>query len=129
MHPEYVRTGEPWIDPRVSGTSPPSPPTTASRAPAYAPRACRWQEPDGGFATVGDGAGRTDLHASIDTEGRTTDRRADFDTVYGDWAELAERDSPRPNGQPADTRTRVRHGSDYPASPPPCAPPRTTRAT
>ena len=40
---------------------------------------------------MGDGAGRTDLHASIDTEGRTTDRRADFDTVYGDWDDARAR--------------------------------------
>jgi FO synthase len=26
-----------------------------------------------------------DLHAAIDTEGRSADRRADFDSVYGDW--------------------------------------------
>jgi FO synthase len=47
-----------------------------------------WQEPDAGFA-VG-GTGRTDLHETIDTTGRTGDRRTDFDTVYGDWAEVAE---------------------------------------
>jgi FO synthase len=33
--------------------------------------------------------GRTDLHETIDTTGRTADRRSDFDTVYGDWAEVA----------------------------------------
>ena len=43
-----------------------------------------WQEPD---ATVD--SGRVDLHETIDTTGRTSDRRSDFDTVYGDWAEVA----------------------------------------
>ena len=36
-------------------------------------------------------AGRTDLHASIDTTGRTADRRADFEDVYGDWSMLRDR--------------------------------------
>ena len=75
-------------------TSPPWPgstaPAPASRAPAYAPNRRRWQEPDGGFTALGDGTGRTDLHASIDTEGRTADRRDDFDTVYGGWDALKE---------------------------------------
>jgi FO synthase len=43
-----------------------------------------WQEPDGGLDTVG----RADLHETIDTTGRTDDRRGDFDSVYGDWTEL-----------------------------------------
>ncbi|HET7475645.1 MAG TPA: 5-amino-6-(D-ribitylamino)uracil--L-tyrosine 4-hydroxyphenyl transferase CofH, partial [Dermatophilaceae bacterium] len=32
---------------------------------------------------------RTDLFATIDTTGRTGDRRSDFDDVYGDWKEVA----------------------------------------
>src|SRR5439155_10034794 len=46
-----------------------------------------WQEPDGGLDTVG----RADLHSTIDTVGRTGDRRGDFDSVYGDWEELRRR--------------------------------------
>ena len=38
--------------------------------------------------------GRTDLHATIDTAGRTDDRRGDFDSVYGDWAEVAGKVTP-----------------------------------
>ncbi len=89
VHPEYVRAGEPWIDPRLS-------PHVAALAaedglarPGVRPRGLPWQEPDGGFAT-GAGRGRTDLHSSVDTEGRTTDRRDDFDEVYGDWDVLRE---------------------------------------
>ncbi len=87
-HPEYVRTGEPWIDPRVSGHVAALATDDGLARPGVRPAGLRWQEPDGGFATVGTGSGRTDLHASIDTEGRTADRRADFDTVYGDWESL-----------------------------------------
>ena len=50
-----------------------------------------WQEPDGGW---GEASGRTDLHTAIDAAGRTTDRRADFAEVYGDWAEVATRIAP-----------------------------------
>jgi FO synthase len=92
-HPEYVRAGEPWIDPRVSGhvaalagddglVSPEI--TEGTRRPVGLP----WQEPDGGFAVVGGGTGRTDLHEAVDTEGRSADRRSDFENVYGDWDEL-----------------------------------------
>ena len=44
-----------------------------------------WQEPDGGLVSR---TGRTDLHATVDTTGRTSDRRSDFDDVYGDWDAL-----------------------------------------
>src|SRR5439155_778315 len=49
------------------------------------------QEPDGGWGLARDGSGRTDLHVTIDTTGRTHDRREDFAEVYGDWNEIAER--------------------------------------
>jgi len=83
VHPQYVVAGEPWIDPRVSGhvAALAGPDGLASGVRAAG---LPWQEPDGGFAAVG----RTDLHASIDTVGRTNDRRDDFDSVYGDWEVL-----------------------------------------
>ena len=65
------------------GTSPPSPtrgPASRTRPPAR--EGMPWQEPDGGW---GDASGRTDLHVSIDTIGRSADRREDFSEVYGDW--------------------------------------------
>jgi FO synthase len=88
-HPSYVLAGEPWIDPRVSGHVAAIAQDDGLARPGVRPEGLPWQEPDGGFATVG-GTGRTDLHASIDTAGRTADRRADFDTVYGDWDALRE---------------------------------------
>ncbi|MCX6397292.1 MAG: bifunctional FO biosynthesis protein CofGH [Propionibacteriales bacterium] len=92
-HPEFVRAGEPWIDPRVSAHVAAlagddglvsSEITDGTRRPSGLP----WQEPDGGFASVGGGTGRTDLHASVDTEGRSAEVRSDFENVYGDWDEL-----------------------------------------
>ena len=64
-----------------------------------------WQEPDGGW---GESSGRTDLHVSIDTTGRTKDRRDDFEEVYGDWTEIAGRiEAPRPAGAPERLRSEV----------------------
>ena len=86
VHPEYVRAGEPWIDPRVSGHVAALAQDDGLAAPGRRARGLPWQEPDGGFASVG----RTDLHAAIDTEGRATDRRDDFESVYGSWDSLRE---------------------------------------
>jgi FO synthase len=88
VYPEYVRAwydGAQWIDPRLSPhvRALADPVTGLARADAR-PQGIPWQEPD---ATVD--SGRIDLHATIDTAGRTADRRSDFDTVYGDWADVA----------------------------------------
>ncbi len=87
VHPEYVVAGEPWIDPRVSAHVAALADDDGLLRVGVRPIGLPWQEPDGGFASVG----RTDLHASVDTEGRTDDRRSDFDEVYGDWDELRAR--------------------------------------
>ncbi|WP_326555958.1 bifunctional FO biosynthesis protein CofGH [Micromonospora sp. NBC_01813] len=108
IYPEYVRRGESWLDPRLvphvsalaeAGTGL----ADASAAPVGRP----WQEPEEVFTSVG----RVDLHASIDTEGRTGDRRGDFDQVYGDWAEVAGRVSvPAGGGVGADGDANLRAG-------------------
>lgn len=99
VHPEYVtRTlvgGENWVDPRVSShvaTLAGSDGLALSDVKAVG---LQWQEPDGGTESVG----RTDLHTSVDTSGRTNDRRDDFDTVYGDWESV--RDAAEVTGAPA----------------------------
>ncbi len=94
VHPEYVRAGEPWIDPRVSGHVASLAQDDGLAVPGRKPSGLRWQEPDGGFASVG----RTDLHESIDTDGRTADRRDDFESVYGSWDALRESMSSRADG-------------------------------
>jgi FO synthase len=86
VHPEYVRAGEPWLDPRVSGHVAALATDDGLARPGVRPVGLPWQEPDGGFASVG----RTDLFAAVDTEGRTDDRRSDFADVYGDWASVQE---------------------------------------
>lgn len=84
IYPEYVRAGEPWLDPRLlPHVGALAEPATGLAVESARPVGRPWQEPD---ETYG---GRTDLHATIDTTGRTEDRRGDFDHVYGDWSEVA----------------------------------------
>src|SRR6266567_1458221 len=86
-YPGYLR--EPWLDPRLAAhvAALADPATGLARAGAM-PGGLPWQEPDGGW---GNAAGRTDLHVTIDTTGRTKDRRDDFAEVYGDWGEIGAR--------------------------------------
>ncbi|WP_243056761.1 bifunctional FO biosynthesis protein CofGH [Nocardioides sp. SR21] len=86
VHPEYVRQGEPWLDPRVSAHVAALATDDGLARPDVRPTGLPWQEPDGGFASVG----RTDLFSAVDTEGRTDDRRSDFANVYGDWDSVRE---------------------------------------
>jgi FO synthase len=77
-HAPYL--AEPWLDPRLQAH------VDALRddrglAADVLPKGLPWQEPDGGLVSKG----RTDLHATVDTAGRSSDRRSDFDDVYGDW--------------------------------------------
>ena len=82
IYPGYIR--EPWLDPRLRAhVAALADPRTGLAADGAMPAGLPWQEPDGGW---GEAAGRTDLHVTIDSIGRTADRRADFAEVYGDWA-------------------------------------------
>ncbi|HEY6294656.1 MAG TPA: 7,8-didemethyl-8-hydroxy-5-deazariboflavin synthase CofG, partial [Streptosporangiaceae bacterium] len=86
IYPPYLR--EPWLDPRLVGhVAALADPVTGLAADGAVPHGRPWQEPDGGWGS----SGRTDLHVTIDTTGRTHDRRDDFAEVYGDWDEIAER--------------------------------------
>ena len=99
VHPEYVVTGEPWLDPRVAGHVAALAGPDGLARPGVRPVGLPWQEPDGGIVPTGAGTGRTDLHTEVDSTGRTHDRRADFDTVYGDWDEVratVRREKPLP---------------------------------
>jgi FO synthase len=87
VYPPYIR--EPWLDPRLARhVAALADPRTGLANEAALPRGISWQEPDGGW---GDASGRTDLFVTIDTAGRTQDRREDFAEVYGDWDSLSER--------------------------------------
>ncbi|MEV0805171.1 bifunctional FO biosynthesis protein CofGH [Micromonospora sp. NPDC050200] len=113
VYPEYVRAGDPWLDhrllPHVGALADPR---TGLAVEAARPVGRPWQEPD---ETYG---GRTDLHVTIDTTGRTGDRRGDFDSVYGDWSEVAGKVSAgaAPGGGAVDVRAGLRLAADEPAA-------------
>ncbi|WP_329187288.1 bifunctional FO biosynthesis protein CofGH [Actinacidiphila glaucinigra] len=113
VYPEFVRRGEPWLDPRLLPhvTALADPATGLAREDAEV-TGRPWQEPEEVFTA----AGRTDLHRTIDTEGRTGDRREDFDEVYGDWEALREQAAPGlvPDRIEADVRTALSVAADDP---------------
>jgi FO synthase len=97
IYPGYLR--EPWLDPRVAPhVAALADPATGLAREGAMPQGLTWQEPDGGW---GESTGRTDLHVTIDTAGRTADRRDDFAEVYGDWAEVGTRIEPAARREPA----------------------------
>ena len=125
IYPPYIR--EPWLDPRLARhVAALADPATGLAAADASPRGLPWQEPDGGWGQwAQDGSGRTDLHVTIDTTGRTHDRREDFAEVYGDWNEIAERTAvPAPDQAlrpPAGRPTSGRPTSGRPATGHPAA--------
>ncbi len=115
IYPGYIR--EPWLDPRLGAhVAALADPATGLAREGALPRGQPWQEPDGGW---GDASGRTDLHVTIDTDGRTGDRRDDFAEVYGDWAEVGTRIDPAarpsaPGSAPASGSRPQRDGQRAP---------------
>lgn len=91
--PPYVLAEAPWLDPRivphVRALADPGTGLARTRPDGgvLSPVGLPWQEPDAGWES----SGRTDLHAAVDTEGRSSDRRSDFNEVYGDWNALRAR--------------------------------------
>jgi FO synthase len=115
VYPRYVLAGEPWIDPRIAAhVDALADPDTGLADPATRAVGRPWQEPDGGLRH----SGRTDLHASIDTTGRTRDRRDDFDTVYGDWDAVRSdvRNARAPERLDGDVTAALRLAADDPAA-------------
>ncbi|MEU1757707.1 bifunctional FO biosynthesis protein CofGH [Micromonospora sp. NPDC005223] len=118
VYPEYVRAGEPWLDPRLlPHVTALADPATGLAVEAARPVGRPWQEPEEVYG------GRTDLHATIDVTGRTEDRRGDFDSVYGDWAEVAGKVAPEARagvplggGADADLRAGLRLAADDPGA-------------
>jgi FO synthase len=113
IYPEYVkRANEGWLDPRlaahVAALATPDGLADEEAIPVGKP----WQEPDDAY-----GSGRTDLFATIDTTGRTADRRSDFDDVYGDWKEVAAHISDSSEkSTPTDVLAGLKLASENPAA-------------
>ncbi|MEV0896298.1 bifunctional FO biosynthesis protein CofGH [Actinoplanes sp. NPDC049802] len=104
IYPEYVRRGdEGWLDPRIKAHVAALAESSGLAEPGASPVGLPWQEPDDAFGT-----GRTDLFKSIDTDGRSEDRRTDFDDVYGDWDEVAAHVKSAPRSMPTDVVAALR---------------------
>ena len=117
IYPKYALAGEPWLDPRVaSHVKALLEPETGLANEGAVPVGRPWQEPDPALETIG----RADLHETIDTTGRTADRRGDFSTVYGDWEAVAEHVSmpvaTAPERLDADVRKGLSIAADNPAA-------------
>ncbi|HEY6497905.1 MAG TPA: bifunctional FO biosynthesis protein CofGH [Streptosporangiaceae bacterium] len=112
IYPPYLR--EPWLDPRLAGhVQALVDPATGLANEAAMPQGRPWQEPDGGWQE----AGRTDLFTTIDSTGRTSDRRDDFAEVYGDWDEVKTRlAAPTPAPLDADVKAALRQAEKDPAA-------------
>ncbi|AVZ73613.1 7,8-didemethyl-8-hydroxy-5-deazariboflavin synthase [Streptomyces lunaelactis] len=113
VYPEFVRRGEPWLDPRLlPHVRALVDEETGLAREDVTPVGLPWQEPDEGFTA----SGRTDLHRTIDTTGRTSDRRDDFDEVYGDWEALREAAVPGmvPSRIDTDVRQALGQAADDP---------------
>ncbi|MFJ6667724.1 bifunctional FO biosynthesis protein CofGH [Streptomyces sp. NPDC091383] len=113
VYPEFVRRGEPWLDPRLRPhVAALADPETGLARPGALPAGLPWQEPEDTFTPTG----RTDLHRTIDTQGRTADRRDDYDEVYGDWDALREAAAPgmAPQRIDTDVREALRTAADDP---------------
>ncbi|WP_082950368.1 MULTISPECIES: bifunctional FO biosynthesis protein CofGH [unclassified Mycobacterium] len=81
--PRYVQAGAAWIDPRVRGHVLALADPATGLARDVNPVGLPWQEPDDVAS-----AGRVDLNAAIDTEGRATEARSDLDSAFGDWESI-----------------------------------------
>jgi FO synthase len=84
-HPGYLDV--PWLDPRLTAHVAALRGPDGLADPTARPTGLPWQEPDGGFEVT---SGRADLHVGIDKTGRSTERRSDFEDVYGDWSMLRD---------------------------------------
>ncbi|AXE26774.1 7,8-didemethyl-8-hydroxy-5-deazariboflavin synthase [Streptomyces globosus] len=113
VYPEFVQRGEPWLDPRLlPHVRALADPATGLARPDAEVTGRPWQEPEDAFTA----SGRTDLHTAVDTEGRTGDRRQDFDHVYGDWDALREAAAPgmAPEHIDTDVRAALSQAADAP---------------
>ncbi|WP_442785345.1 bifunctional FO biosynthesis protein CofGH [Amycolatopsis sp. H20-H5] len=112
VYPEYVKIGEPWLDPRLNAHLEALTDMKTGLAIEEAiPKGLPWQEPDGGWQQ----SGRTELHVEVDTTGRTEEKRSDFDSVYGDWKEIGANIKAAPAAFDHDVLAALRSAEKDPA--------------
>lgn len=89
-HPEYV-TRPSWTDPHVRCHVSAVSDAVGLANPDAEPIGLPWQTPDADYRSfaISQAGGRTELATDIDVAGRSGDRRGDFDSIYGDWEQVA----------------------------------------
>jgi FO synthase len=117
VYPRYVKAAQrqpgQWIDLRLTEhVNALADADTGLADESARPVGTQWQEPDGGLDTIG----RADLNETIDTTGRTADRRGDFESVYGDWESLREQLTSAPERLPGDVRVGLRLAAEDPGA-------------
>jgi FO synthase len=111
-HPHHVRAETPWLDPRIVPHVRALADAAGLAEEGVTPQGIPWQEPDAEWVSTG----RIDLQAAVDTEGRTDDRRSDFDEVYGDWTEIAARVHTELSTVDSDVRAALRSAERDPGA-------------
>jgi FO synthase len=111
-HPHYVRAETPWLDPRIVPHVRALADAAGLAEESVTPQGIPWQEPDAEWVS----SGRIDLQTAVDTQGRTDDRRSDFDEVYGDWTEIAARVHTELSTVDSDVRAALRSAERDPGA-------------
>jgi FO synthase len=111
-HPHYVRAETPWLDPRIVPHVRALADSAGLAEESVTPQGIPWQEPDAEWVS----SGRIDLQTAVDAEGRTDDRRSDFDEVYGDWTEIAARVHTELSTVDSDVRAALRSAERDPGA-------------
>ena len=129
VHPEYALRADPWLDARVRPhVRAVLDPRSGLALEGTRPTGRPWQESDDGVDALGtyerfaalNAGGRTSIHIDIDVQGRSADRRSDFDDVYGNWSTLRDDAEAIASGRgrhvrlDSDVRTGLRLASDSP---------------
>jgi FO synthase len=87
IYSNYVLSPERWVDPKMKSHIAALADSSGLAKAKIIPVGMPWQESGESLQSLG----RTDLGNSIDTTGRETDSRSDFDSIYGNWQSISEK--------------------------------------
>jgi FO synthase len=87
IYSNYVLSPERWVDPKMKSHIAALADSSGLAKAKITPAGMPWQESGESLQSLG----RTDLGNSIDTTGRETDSRSDFDSIYGNWQSISEK--------------------------------------
>lgn len=90
IHPQYLADSTRWIDSHIRAHVLGLADDQGFVDRSVVPQSMSWQQQTEDYASFAqvEAGGQVDLHLKVDAEGRTGDRRSDFEVVYGDWESL-----------------------------------------